>query len=337
MWKMLILSVILQTPLPGMRGVPKNLPDISAIGNLMDALELQNGEHIRNLFEIRELELAFQGYLYPSIKSSAIVAFHKHDEEYHLEIHELFVEFLKILPGLKASIGREFINLGIENRIHEHHRVYADTPFILEKTFGEHPVAGDGLLISYLLPVQFFLQLESGIWWLMGEEEEEEEEETYTFKKEAFTGRLSTSFPIGENGELGIGGSFIYGKGNTFEEGHPDWIRVYGGDIRFRYWGSGYKKFLVQSEYLYGFRKTPECKTSRNGAYILFNYQWSKNWDVGTRIDFVLDEGERISAFLTRHLTETTYLRSQYTFQEGNHTLYIQIVFGIGPHAHPLQ
>ncbi|MFN3551207.1 MAG: hypothetical protein ACK4WJ_05325, partial [Endomicrobiia bacterium] len=82
-----------QTPLAGMRGVVSNLPDISVIGNFYSEVSKES----KNVLNVEEIELSFQGYLYPTIWSSLILSLHKHNNDYALDFEEGYVSFQKIL------------------------------------------------------------------------------------------------------------------------------------------------------------------------------------------------------------------------------------------------
>ena len=51
---------------------PTSLPDISVIGNVVG----QSNDTKKDL-SLKELEIAFQHYLYPSVKANVFLAFHK--------------------------------------------------------------------------------------------------------------------------------------------------------------------------------------------------------------------------------------------------------------------
>ena len=86
----------------------------------------------------------------------------------------------------------------------------------------------------------------------------------------------------------------------------------------------------------------------RPGIYFLAANRINRYWEGGARLDytrlpFPFDGKEYgASLFLTRYLTEQTSLRLEYRwardpeFGPGN-GIFFQLLFGSGPHTHPLQ
>ena len=76
------------TPLPGMRGTPKNLPDVSLVGDILGKVSGDSDDPYSNKVLIREIEFALQGYLYPEMRADAFLAFHRHGDHFEAEICE---------------------------------------------------------------------------------------------------------------------------------------------------------------------------------------------------------------------------------------------------------
>ncbi|MBU0700301.1 hypothetical protein KKE26_03260 [bacterium] len=96
----------------GLRGVPSNLPDISVTGDIMGLITGDKENKDRNTIHIREIELAFQGYIYPEMRADVFLAMHRHGDHVEPEICEAYVSFLQVIGGLSLQIGKPHINFG---------------------------------------------------------------------------------------------------------------------------------------------------------------------------------------------------------------------------------
>lgn len=352
-------------PPRGMRGKPINLPDISAIGVLDGHFSDDHEDSTKDKLEVREVEAAFQGYLYPEVRADLILALHKDGSKYEAEICEAKASFLRIREGLSAELGKIHVNFGKLNRLHTHHRPMIDQPPVLTNFFGDHGLIGQGGAASYLFPLPFYLQAEAAFWQAPGHKHEAtgratvtdtsgndvevpvyEESTEFSLADRVYTGRLKASFAPTEKSELELGTSLASGHGAHFDE-HEDQARVYGADLTFKIWPSSYARWTFQNEYMHLTRKVPAGRLQRDGLYSFLNYRWNKYWDTGARFDYA--EGafpsksiERAGSLLAGyHFTETTRLLAQYkarridgrTIHEG----WLQLAFGIGPHSHELE
>lgn len=336
-----------QTPLSGMRGIPLNLPDISIVGNFYSEIS----EESKNILNIQELELVFQGYIYPKLYSNIIFSYHK-DE---FEVEEAYLNFADIFSGLFLEVGKKFLDFGKINKIHPHHRTYFDQPEIISSYFGEHGLSVLGYRINYLLPLNFFAQIGLGLYDIPQQHhhntDEEHHNHEFSLNDKGYFSKLWLSFPITSLSELEVGLNYIFSKGPHFEE-HKDDINLYGLDLSYKYIISTYKTIKIQSEIFTLARSIPLGDYSRLGGYLYFGYGLSKYWSFGVRYDLVelpqvedennLEEKitkSSLSFIVTRNLTETTYLRTQYKYniEDDEHIGYLQMVFGFGPHSHMLE
>ncbi|MEW6685809.1 MAG: hypothetical protein AB1393_06340 [Candidatus Edwardsbacteria bacterium] len=335
------------TPLPGMRGTPSNLPDISVIGDITGKVTSDKNDLNRNKILVREIELALQGYIYPEMRADVFLAMHRHGDHFEPEICEAYASFLKIVGGLSLKVGKMHVDFGKINKVHQHERPYVDQPLVLTNFFGNHGLVGEGVSLGYLLPLPFFAQIDASAWRVASEQHHEEgveEPEEFGLADEVYTTRLWTSFSLGETSELEIGASGASGKGSHYLE-HQDEARVFGLDLTYKLWPSAYKRLAFQNEVLHLIRRTPVGELKRWGFYNYLGFQFNKYWDAGLRYDWsenAFPEKGKTNSFsgiITSHLTETTKIRLQYgyNFELNSHEAFLQLVFGIGPHSHPLQ
>ncbi len=311
--------------------------------------------------------MSFQGYIYPKMRADVFLALHKHDDGYEAEICEAKASFLEVLPGLSAQAGKINVDFGRINKFHAHHRPMADQPSVITYFLGDHGLAGQGLALSYLLPLPFYAEVKGGAWTIPphhhhpGDENTAQipditgstvtvpviiESDEFSVADKAYTGRLLTSFALGGKSEILMGFNALKGRGSLHASQKDD-VRITGADLTLKHWPSSYARWTFQNEWFHLRREIPVGTLDRDGLYSLLNYRWSKYWDAGIRFDYsenalpVISRERVYSAILTRHLTGTTHARLQYRHKnvDGDKANegWVQLSFGIGPHSHELE
>jgi hypothetical protein len=326
-----------------------NLPDISVLGDLTAQTSTDEAFEDRNRVTLREIELALQGYVYPEMRADVFLAMHRHDGAFEPEVCEASVSFLRLFfDGLGLQAGKVHVDFGKLNKIHQHERPFADQPLVLTNFFGPHGLVGEGAVANYLLPLPFFLRVDGAVWWIPahGHAHDEGSEEPLEFglAGKIYTGRLWSGFSPGDRIELEIGASGAKGNGAHYLE-HQDEVIVAGGDVTLRFLPKSHCRIISQSEVLYLHRTVPVGTLERMGAYSYLGMQLNKYWDAGARYDWSENAfpdaltSSLVSAICTYRFTETTRFRVQYGFdpEASSHSAAMQLVFGIGPHTHPLQ
>jgi hypothetical protein len=330
-------------------GAATNLPDISVIGDITAQTSTDTGYVNRNRVTIQGIELALQGYLYPQMHADIFLAMHRHENAFEPEICEASVSFLRLfLDGLGLQAGKIHVDFGKLNKVHQHERPFTDQPLTLTNFLGCHGLVGEGATLNYLFPLPFFLRIEGGAWRMTAEEHHheasEEEPVEFSLAGKVYTGRLWTSFYLSDKAELEIGASVAKGNGSHYLE-HKDEVMLGGADMTIKMWLSTYKRLIFQNELFYLNRKVPIVTLDRYGAYSFLGMQFNKCWDAGLRYDWAQnafpdkETGSLVSIIGTYKLTEMSRLRLQYGFflESEQHQAVVQLVFGIGPHSHPLQ
>jgi hypothetical protein len=325
-----------------------NLPDISVLGDLTAQTSSDEASSDRNMVTLREIEVALQGYLYPQMRADIFLAMHRHDGALEPEVCEASVSVLRLfIEGLGLQAGKIHVDFGKLNKIHQHERPFIDQPLVLTNFFGPHGLVGEGAVLNYLFPLPFFLRLDGGVFWVPVEAHEHaagEEPAEFGMGGEIYTARLWSSFSLGDKAELEFGASGAQGNGSHYLE-HQDETVVAGCDVTFKTWISTYQRLILQNEFFYLNRKVPVGTLDRFGAYSYCGFQFNKYWDAGLRYDWSenafpdKETSSLISAIAGYRLTEMTRLRLQYGFNPhaSSHNAALQLVFGIGPHSHPLQ
>jgi hypothetical protein len=344
-------------------------PDISAIVNMWTVFSDNRDNPNRNSFFIKEAELAFQAYLYPGIKGDFIIALHEHHGEWEVHPEEAFVSFLDIPGGLQLLAGRKLIDFGRLNPVHPHHWKFAHTPLVMENFFGHHSFFDDGAQLDWLLPIPWDLysSISLGTWSgsTLGEEEEHEHGEeddhhhepmTISWNGKIFNGRAVLDVPFGELSNVTFGYSLVWDEG-----GHT---YLNGGDLTLTYrHPMSYKRVKWQSELYYAKTKDDHLSDPM-GIYSMLAFNLNQYWEIGGRYDLSEyfshtdheeeeheeEHGEHpvnerewgATGFISYYFTHSLYLRAEYTYKVDRYDQVenrgiIQLVWGLGPHAHRLE
>ena len=148
---------------------------------------------------------------------------------------------------------------------------------------------------------------------------------------------------MGNDGELEIGLSTIHGKGDHHEQ-ERDRVGLYGMDLTYSWRGKGFQRLLWRNEAIFNDRERATHDRRTWGFYSAVNWRWDQYWDAGLRYDWVepsarKPKAEDMGTFaLTRSLTEETRLRLELSHDfKHDYMATIQFIFGLGPHAHPLE
>ena len=125
----------------------------------------EEGEKGKEGFSIGESELNFSSNVDDKFYASFTAAIVNEDGSDKLELEEAYVQTLPnkaLVNGLSAKFGRALWTLGYLNSHHAHSDDFADRPLpyrvYLNKGFND-----DGIQVSYLLPIDFYVELGAGI------------------------------------------------------------------------------------------------------------------------------------------------------------------------------
>jgi hypothetical protein len=344
--------------------------DISVIANMKGFLSSTGDNPLDEKFLVEELELAFQGFLWPGIRGDAIAALEQHvDEGGHvhteIDLEEAYVSFLDLPPGIQVEAGRQLQEFGHLNALHPHHWSIPDTPLPLQRLFGDHPWFDDGVEISGLIPNPWeaYLKLQGGVWTgrQLGHAHEDEHEEeagevgqVTQWDGNVFTAGARLGFPLSEDTNVTSGYSFAGDDGgDTF---------LHGLDLALIHrWPRTYRKLRWQNELFYrdtrvspvhhGHEADDHLHLGRRhaddwGGYSLLQLTLDKYWETGIRFDWWdadhRDEEWGVTSFLSYFFSHSMYLRPAYRynrFSDGSdeHMALVQFVWGLGPHAHRLE
>lgn len=336
-----------------------SLPDISLVVQARGKLSDDHRDEARNRLRLSEAELGIQGYVYPNVKADAFIAMSPEEDE-AAQVEEAYLTYLSLRPGLNAYVGRKHVPFGRTNLIHNHSWLYVRQPLVLRNLVSEEALAGDGLSASYILPTStdYFAQLELGAWSGEGPGETGDLPDIVAgpgagFSDRFYTARLWASHALNPHTELELGGSYAWGdtpgfgpRTTTVDEAGR--ARLTGVDLTYRHYGEGTKRLLLRAEGVSRHEKLLSDASTSLGYYLFANYRKDKYASWGALYDWSefpqapdLHESA-FSLIYTKQMSEQYLIRLQGTRgsrpAEGDYNeLFLQWIWGVGPHTHNLE
>ncbi|GIV18138.1 MAG: hypothetical protein KatS3mg022_3573 [Armatimonadota bacterium] len=331
-----------------------NLPQISVVANGGALFQDRKRDDNRNRFEQDELELAFQSYVYPSIRFDAIVAFDK-EENFSASVEEAYATIIQLgNTPFSARLGRMRLPFGRVNPIHPHQLLYRDYPLPVVNLLGEHGAVSNGGVLKYLVPSSnLFAELQVGLFTLnddaaLGVPHDETLHDLGASGELMRTLRLTLAPVINRDNELEFGLS-----GLTTRALNGDNLRLLGMDFQYRRFFGAAQRLLLAGEWLQHRRESGGTGVNRDGYYLLASYKPDRYWEYGVRYDWskrafltagndLTGADRALSAILTYRLNEQSFIRLQWrnlkpADDSVRNELLFQLMFGFGPHSHPLE
>jgi len=330
------------------------LPDISLIVQAKGKLSSDRRDDARNRVRLCEAELAIQGYVYPNVKADAFIAMSP-AEGAAAQAEEAYLTYLGLSPGLNLGVGKRLVAFGRTNQTHCHSLLYARRPLVLRNLVGEEGLAGEGIAASYLLPTKgnLFAQLDLGTWTGEGPGETSDLPDIVagpgaSFADRFSTARLWTSYPVAENSELELGGSYARGAAEGLAVPGSGHATISGLDLTYRRFGEGTSRLLLRGEGVWRRESADATASTAKGYYLFGNWRNTKYASLGVLYDWSefpqapdLHESA-VSVIWTKQFSEQYYLRLQGTHgsrpgDDSYNELWLQWVWGVGPHTHNLE
>jgi len=319
------------------------LPNFSLIGNMNGRWD--TSPKPSEGFLLKEIELAVQGYLDPSVKADVFMAFHNENGTTVPHVEEGYLTFLNLADDLGAKLGKKKLNFGKQNSLHPEQWAMIEAPLVMTRFLGEEGASGQGGSLDYILPLPFFTQLELGLWKADPIEVQASPNVTvFGITGPVSHARVWSSWSLTDNSELELGFSGLLGQG-ALSSVQTDEVSVFGTDLTLKGWGEKFNRWVSYTEAMVLNRKLGADRFSRWGGYSYFGYRWNAYWEWGARVDhvqtvdLVSTDETKLSTQLTYQLSETTKLRAEYGYDLGtkDSSVGLQMIFGLGPHSHVLQ
>ena len=330
----------------GPRGSATFLPNISAVGNLIFRGGDRGSIEGRGRSHFQEFELAFQDDVAPGLRYDVYLAAAK-EEEWGIGMEEGYVTATRLAKGLSARFGRIKTPVGKFNTLHPHQWSTISQPSAITAFFGPEGLNADGAVLQYNLPVKgMFARAELGYW---GTASEIEDGLGFGAGNDgAASGRLWLGREVGRDREIELGLSRYQGRGDVGRlSGKMKSLNAV--DLTYKSYPKPYQRFLTTAEvFAHETGGIRGGNRTRMGGFLLAAFRMNKFWEVGLRGDyskfpFPLNGREIAgSLFVTKYLTERTSLRLEYQYADNSLNgrgsgVFLQLLFGSGPHTHPLQ
>jgi len=331
------------------------LPDISLIVQATGKLSNDKNDPARQKLELSEAELGVQGYVYPNVKADAFITGSPAEGE-SFQVEEAYLTYQGLSKGLNLNVGEKHVSFGRTNLLHRHSWPYTRQPLAITNFVAPESLAGQGFNFSYLLPTNspLFVQFDAGIWSNGTEGEQADLPEIMAGPGANLTDRFQTArlwsgYSVSDSKEIELGASWAGGKSNEDPDTLAvDRVRIKGVDLSYRQFGEGSKRLLLRGEHFWRNGTTDSDNATAKGYYLFGNYRWDKYGSLGLLYDWsefpqAPDLHESAASLIfTKQFSEQYYLRLQAIHgsrpdDDSFNELWLQWVWGVGPHTHELE
>lgn len=259
------------------------------------------------------------------------------------------------LPGnLTVKGGRFFADFGRLPHWHDEGLPFVNRPPSIDRIIGGES-QGEGVEISWLAPIEHFIQLTGGLYNAVGAENTEDVNDNGFFGRRdwselTYLGRAQTYFDLTDTLNVELGGSWLGVP-------HQSNRNLWGTDVTFRHQPGteGFYQGLVWgSEWLWNRQKFTErddtgavigeTRDNRNGGYTYLEGFFARRFSTGLRFDYSEaidgdnDLAKTVSPFITWQPSEFQRLRFQFDNTWGdeqtNQRFTLQWTAFIGSHSH---
>jgi hypothetical protein len=331
-----------------------------AIGLIIDSV-FSYRQHEGNNFEFRSAELGLSASVDPFVRGYAIF----NGTEDGFEVEEAAVVTTSLPFNLTVKGGRFFADFGRLSKFHDHDLPFVNRPGVLDR-FVDGESQANGFEVSYLLPIEQYVNLTAGMYNKIGAENERVSNSVpRALDQFTYLGRAATFISLSDAHSVDIGATLAYTPRVNIDQGQNRYLA--GIDITYRYvplsqaayrglvWGT---EILVNSENrpIGGFPTDstipPPTDFKRKnawGAYTYLEARLSRRFYPGFLFDYAqaLDPGvgdsKSYSPYLTFWPSEFQRLRLQYTYlsQPGvpqvpayANQVFLQWTVVLGSHVH---
>ncbi len=278
---------------------------------------------------------------------------HGHAGEYELHLEEAYLTLLDLPCDLKAKVGKFRASFGRTNTRHLHSLSWVEYPLVVRNFLGPEGLAGEGVSGSWLVPNPWdqYVELTYELF---------NNDDPNMFAGEAADDfvhlvRVRTSHDLTNDStiEFGLSGATApndsgHGGGGPPTGKNRTWMEGADMTYKWRHPEKGmHRAFTWQTEIL-GAQKRLPCRRERSiGLFTAADYQFDRRWTVGGRCDYCqwpdkdnLHESA-YSAYLTFLQSEYCFWRFGYQYSRrnfemlgarGDHQVFLQVNFGLGPH-----
>lgn len=331
-----------------------SIPDILVAADFLFEKDLHGERETENNFDLRELEFGFSGNVDQNIEAMVLFAMHRvthgNDEgEQRIFLHEAYMNFRNLPYNFSARVGQMFLDAGRLNTIHRHDWDFTNAPVVhmnmMNDTFQGEGAADTGAEISYLMPWNFYQELQVGVF--RGRTFGHAHDDGHEKPAPLYTARLKNFIPFSARWGTQFGFTYLRYQ----PDGEADNVDHTGGfDLILKY-ENGQKSALIWgSEYWYRQKKRVSLSQDQidHGFYTYLQYSYFR-WDFGIRYDFYTSDPVTFDVqnyagqalWVTFRPSEFSYFRStverhdydNYNSRDSaNYTFWLQADFILGFH-----
>jgi len=342
---------------PQLAAVNKTFPSQfnPAIGLILDSA-FSYRQHEGDNFDFRAAELGVSASIDPFARAYALFT----GSPDGFSVEEAAIVTTSLPYNLTVKGGRFFAVFGRLSHFHDHELPFVNRPVVLDRFVGGE-ARGDGIEVSYLLPVEQYVTLTAGMYNKLGAENDRVSDVVPRGIGEfTYLGRAATFISLSDAHSIDVGVSYAYTPKVEIEQKAE---RHLGGiDITYRYTPlsqAGYRGLVWGTEVLFNREKRPiggfptdptvppPTDFRRRDAWGLYSYLEARLtrrfypgflFDYAQDIDRALGNTKAYSPYLTIWLSEFQRVRLQYTYLDapGNHEnqFFLQWTAVIGSHVH---
>jgi hypothetical protein len=326
-----------------------------AIGLIIDTAFAYR-QHEGNNFEFRSAELGLSASVDPFVRGYAI--FNGSSDGF--EVEEAALVTTSLPYNLTVKGGRFFADFGRLSKFHDHDLPFVNRPVVLDRFVGGES-RGDGVEVSYLLPIEQYVTLTAGMYNKIGAENDRVDDTVPRgLGKFTYLGRAATFINVSDAHSIDLGVSYAYTPQVVIEQKAERHLA--GIDITYRYVPlsqAGYRGLVWGTEVLFNSEKRPvggfptdptappPTDFERHNAWGLYSYleaRLTRRFYPGFLFDFAQDldratnDTKAYSPYLTFWPSEFQRLRLQYTYLDSpgahEHQVFLQWTAVLGSHVH---
>lgn len=347
---------------------------VSSVDN--NALEgLQGGAHDpkQNGFTVQNVELSISSTVDAYLDAQANIIFQiDADGETVVELEEAFFITRSLPWGLQIKGGQYFTEFGRQNKKHPHTWAFVDQPVVLSRFFGGDGLRSQGLRVSWLMPTDWYSELNVGLQNPKGETVTSflnapgEEVGGHTLiNRDArnlgdmlHTARWLNGFDVSDTVSVNLGVSGLWGPNAS---GTTTDTTIVGADLYLKWQPAttqrgfpfvSWHTELLTRRYEAADSGDPRGETLKDrGLFSQALWGFKPGWVAGLRWEYATANGDtaadpqrdtrkRLSPNLSWYPSEYSKLRLQYNRDWTQHlsgktadTLWLQMEFNIGSHA----
>jgi len=253
-------------------------PSISVIGTFAgSAMRGGNAVHQRNFLPMSEGEFVFGAEVDAHTRLDVTVT----AANGAMAAEEAYISS-RLPEGFHLRAGRKFIPLGRANETHPHALIYADTPNGLTNLFGQDKFIGEGVFLDHPLYLG-----ESAHNLMLGFFQNANPVAFDPAANNRFSGmgRWTGMWDLNDTTTLEIGSTYINGRNGIAANSRTD---ILGGHLAVKNLGFDHSGWSLQGEWNRSrIGNVPGlARTITDGAYLLGEYDFNRNWQSFARADF---------------------------------------------------